>query len=348
MRRRFTALDGLRGLAALVVVVWHTGATRLIPGGYLAVDLFFVLSGFVLAYAFGERRGWAAFMGARLKRLYPLYIAGALLGAVIFLRWVPFDARYAETVGAAAFMLPTPVAWGTYRPYPLDTPAWSLLFELLVNGVWFALLPWLSARALGAIIALSGALLALVIAANGGVQVGDAGAWFLPLGFTRATFSFFAGVACFRVWKTHPANWAPPAWLLGTTLLVPIMLPLPRAIVDPLAVFVVFPLLIYLGAGTALVGRAAGACDLAGRASYAVYTLHAPLLSLGSVALVALLPTFGHRAYLIAVIGVPLMLVVGVLADRFYDTPLRSARFPTSRRTVVMDSAVDRASTGDG
>lgn len=203
IRHRFVALDGMRGIAALVVVAWHAGATRFIPGGYLAVDLFFVLSGFVLAHAFEGRQGWRAFMVARLKRLYPLYIAGLVMGALSARLYLLPDGRFWTTVGAGAAMLPTLVAWGVYRPYPFDPPAWSLLFELLVNAVWFALTPWLSLRLMGGIIVVSGACLAAVIVQSHGAAVGDAGPMFLPMVFVRATFSFFVGVACYRLWKVR-------------------------------------------------------------------------------------------------------------------------------------------------
>ncbi len=80
---KFTVLDGLRGVAALCVVQTHTQDLLLgdtLPTAYLAVDLFFLLSGFVLAHAYEERlrQGMTLhrFMLARLVRLYPLYLAG--------------------------------------------------------------------------------------------------------------------------------------------------------------------------------------------------------------------------------------------------------------------------------
>lgn len=355
-RHRFTALDGLRGVAALVVVVWHAGATRLIPGGYLAVDLFFVLSGFVLSYAFEGREGWGRFMFARLKRLYPLYIAGIALGATTILLRVAVDGRYWTTLGAAAFMAPTPATWGSvYRPYPFDNPAWSLFFELLVNAVWFAVTPRLSTRALVVVIGLSGVGVAATIFLKGSIAVGDAGADFLWLGFLRATFSFFVGVACFRLWRYRPASIKPPIWMLAAAFLVPVAAPLPRVMVDAVAVFAIFPAIIYFGAGVAPRGWLAKACDESGRASYAVYTIHAPLVAAASFALWRLAPNLPHADYLLAAGAVPLMLLIGVAADQFYDGPVRRrlsqpAFQPLKRRRSETGSKMEPpvAVTSDG
>jgi len=75
--RRYEALDGLRGVAAVAVMLYHiggwTGRPWLAAHGYLAVDFFFCLSGFVLAHAYGRREiGWLGYMRARLIRLWPL------------------------------------------------------------------------------------------------------------------------------------------------------------------------------------------------------------------------------------------------------------------------------------
>ena len=95
-RRRYETLDALRGLAALAVVVFHLGQVRLapdlVPHGYLAVDFFFVLSGFVVAHAYEEAlRGSLSFRSFALRRairLYPLAILGATAGlALLILKW---------------------------------------------------------------------------------------------------------------------------------------------------------------------------------------------------------------------------------------------------------------------
>jgi peptidoglycan/LPS O-acetylase OafA/YrhL len=90
--RAFPAMDGIRGIAAILVALFHFRATFLhydnnvIGDGYLAVDLFFVLSGFVLAHAYEHRfaRGMTTFefMRARVIRLYPLYFVGLAIASM--------------------------------------------------------------------------------------------------------------------------------------------------------------------------------------------------------------------------------------------------------------------------
>jgi peptidoglycan/LPS O-acetylase OafA/YrhL len=324
-KSRFVALDGLRGLAAIIVVVWHAGATRFIPGGYLAVDLFFALSGFVLSHAYETRpTHWSGFMLARMIRLYPLYAAGTAFGAVVALSHLPADGRFWATLGANAMMLPSPARWSIYIPFPLNTPAWSLFFELLVNAAWFAALPKLSNRALAAVLVISALAVVGTIAVKGSVEVGDAGADFLPLGVIRSTYSFFAGAACYRVWVATGRSKS-PLWIAPAVFITVIAAPLPRAMVDAVAVLAIFPAVIFVGASAQTSGFAARAMTVAGAASYAIYTLHAPLVAWAGDALWRLAPDLPHAAYWIAITCVPAVVVLSWLADRYFDLPLRSA-----------------------
>src|SRR6188508_2958815 len=94
-KQHFEILDGLRGLAALAVVVFHfmewvyTDASKNFIGhGFLAVDFFFCLSGFVIGYAYDDRiakMGVVEFFKSRIIRLHPLVIAGSVLGLLAFL-----------------------------------------------------------------------------------------------------------------------------------------------------------------------------------------------------------------------------------------------------------------------
>src|SRR3982750_333356 len=89
-KQHFQVLDGLRGIAALSVVMFHfmewvyTDYTRnFIAHGFLAVDFFFCLSGFVIGYAYDNRigkMGVKEFFKSRLIRLHPLVVLGAVLG----------------------------------------------------------------------------------------------------------------------------------------------------------------------------------------------------------------------------------------------------------------------------
>src|SRR6185437_6209521 len=90
-RHAYATLDGLRGVAALAVVLYHYASDLIAPHGYLAVDLFFAMSGFVIASAYEAKlkdgldvRG---FLGIRAKRLAPLWMLGAIVGFVLAAFW---------------------------------------------------------------------------------------------------------------------------------------------------------------------------------------------------------------------------------------------------------------------
>src|SRR5476651_1716285 len=93
-KKHYEILDGLRGVASILVVCFHLFENlcsdrfhQIINHGYLAVDFFFLLSGFVVAYAYDDR--WAKmtqwdFYKRRLIRLQPMVIMGSIIGAALF------------------------------------------------------------------------------------------------------------------------------------------------------------------------------------------------------------------------------------------------------------------------
>jgi peptidoglycan/LPS O-acetylase OafA/YrhL len=147
--RRYGTLDGIRGVAALSIVTFHEGPWlgQLSPrAGYLAVDLFFVLSGFVIAEAYEGRLSEGSmttlgFLKTRAIRFYPLFVAGIILGCGEpamslalhrgYIVPVEHDAWWSLVPGL--FMLPCPPFASSTALYPLDSVFWSLLFEMLVN-----------------------------------------------------------------------------------------------------------------------------------------------------------------------------------------------------------------------
>ncbi len=333
----FVGLDALRGAAAILVVIWH--ATALFgfgpASGYLAVDLFFVISGFVLAHAYDGRIAagmtTVGFMRVRLIRLYPLYLLGvgimtAALAAALIIgaktNWT--FARLAATLAFNLAFLPAPPL-GTVDPnlYPLDVPAWSLAFEIVINVVFVAL--WRPLRQSGRTLALAlvaSIAIAILVAEHGDINLGAQ--WDgLAGGMARVTYSFFAGVLLRRA---EFAIRRPVSGLLVVAaLLLALWLPVAaawRPVFDFAAVLVVFPLFV-LVAAAARPNALAPLFTLLGRASYAVYALHVPLLAL----VLGVLPRLFH-GHLPSGPLVGGLFVVGVfgtalLADAAYDNPVR-------------------------
>ena len=185
----FGILDGLRGAAALMVVWYHVfegfafaGGTAITTfnHGYLAVDFFFMLSGFVIAYAYDSR--WNAtgsqkltlksFFKRRLIRLHPMVVMGALIGAITFLiggslRWdgTQTDPQWVMAALVLGMLLIPAYPGAGYdvrgngEMYSLNGPSWSLFFEYIGNIVYALIIRKLSGRILGILCAVMGILL---------------------------------------------------------------------------------------------------------------------------------------------------------------------------------------------
>lgn len=288
---RFIALDGLRGIAAIAVLLRHFGSAAgpfRLPESHLAVDLFFLLSGFVLAHAYGARlasgMSFWSFAKARLVRLYPLFFLGTMLGAAVAF-WIAYQraapANFADMTGSFVFnlgFLPSP--FHDYAPFPFNGPAWSLFYEMLASLVFALLAPRLGLKGLAVALALGlGVLIALAM--DRGTL--DSGARYTSFwgASARVTFSFVAGAAFYGAWRR---------WDLGrisVPLSAPIFLMLAvfaiqpgawRPVADVFIVVVMLPLILWLGACARPRGRAAKACEILGDLSYPLYALHYPLI----------------------------------------------------------------------
>lgn len=337
-RERLSTLDGLRGIAALSVFQFHTFNLFgfQFASSYLAVDLFFVLSGIVLAHAYEERfrAGFSVkqFMIARVVRLYPLYLVGSLAGASFILANMMLGnsdvslSHLVVALGLAALFAPTPNGFlGTSDLFPFVYPAWSLFFELMINLVYAAIFPVLTARLLILIVALGAVMMICAGFQFGGLNTGFNWGNFTG-GFGRVTFSFFTGVLLARF--PLPRRGGSVHAYLCVALLLAIFTfpvnPMFRLTFDLTAAFLVFPALTAVAAVSG-VGRLTRQCfDLAGRTSYAVYALHATALwwAMGASS-----KLFGVQLTSWApASGLCLMAAVCLLAyilDRYLDDPLR-------------------------
>lgn len=341
--RKFHALDGLRGLAAISVMMWHTPhawPAGVVPGsGYLSVDLFFGLSGFVLAFAYDDRfargLGTAAFMTMRLIRLFPLYfLACSFKSLSLLATWAAFGTMYwpwtPDVLAVSSVLnylfLPVPPSLAPHLPmYPLADQAWSLFFELIVNLLFVLFWRWLTIRVLLAICALSAVVLVALSLAGGGLNAGMT--WdTLGIGLARVLFSFPMGVLLYRLSRGQGTLAIHPAILL--VLFLPLVwMPfagLARAIYDPLVILLAFPALIYVSARTLSSPRWTAVFTFLGLTSYGVYLLHR-FFSVVFDAVAANLAARGVDAFVPwgGILFVALMLGFTWLLDRAYDTPIR-------------------------
>ena len=325
----------MRGVAALFIAMRHTFFFhRLgIVGGYMAVDLFFVLSGFVIAHAY-ERRlemGLSAgrFLVMRYLRLWPVYVLGAILGLVAGLMHAlpPSDAlsarEVARTAPFALAMLPGP----HIRPmlYPVNTVAWSLALELLVNAAYaFLWRPMRRPVVLVATLAVSAAALVGAVLWFGKLDIGFQ--WRDAVGgLPRVVFSFTAGLAAYRLYRVTSWRPWPPAWLWVAALPPLFCLSLGAVIYPLTCVFVGFPVLVFMAASARPPGLWLTRVFAAlGAASYPLYALHKPLSEILVLTVRHDAPwVLSHWPVQAGVLYLTLLTGACMLIERYFDRPVR-------------------------
>ena len=337
-RHRFLFLDALRGVAALFIVTWHLPG-QLLPsilspttGGnqWLAVDFFFCLSGFVVAFSYEKRlaEGFSMrdFIAARLIRLYPVYLIGMVLGVLVEIVIQHTVRRPGSSIPSllglfaiSLFMLPTPLAGiSGLATFPLDTPAWSLFLEIIANLVYARMVKWRIAN--NAILALLSvvafAILLALVLRGGSLDVGYADANF-GLGFARIAYSFSAGILLFRLYRDRAHSLATSTqsgtWIAILLILLLVILLLGSwefmrsELVRLFIVALCFPAIVFFGAYIRIPHSLTRLCTVLGELSYPFYLLHKPIISL----------LFARRFITIAVahptlkaIGLPLLVAI--------------------------------------
>jgi peptidoglycan/LPS O-acetylase OafA/YrhL len=342
--RPYVTLDGMRGIAALAIVNHHMSAVLGVgismPHDYLAVDIFFMLSGFVLTKAYGAKfdhgMSLSDFMRIRFIRLYPLYLAGAVIGgASIFgrmiLRGHAESWTWPSLVGAAlsALSFLPNLAGGSSELYPFDTPEWSLFFEIAVNLVFVML--WRRAS-VPPLIGFGAILVVLTVAQFGSLDVGYNWPSFAG-GISRVLFGFFIGVALGLF--NAPAlrmHYVACLLILAGVFAAPAA-GIYHGIVDLTAVLVIFPVLVAAGvASNPINGAISSIFSFLGRTSYALYALHAPILIF--LADVLAKTRFHAPAMVVGPIVIIVLLILADLADRIFDGPIRAALMRLSARQL--------------
>jgi peptidoglycan/LPS O-acetylase OafA/YrhL len=347
MKRHFEILDGLRGTASLLVVVYHLLEGMLsytdnpLRHAYLAVDFFFLLSGFVVGYAYDER--WPGlklrdFLQGRLIRLHPLVLLAVVLGALGY--W--FDPYVGTAQLVSGWRLSVSMVLGSLLlpslslpnrvdlTHPLNAPCWSLLQEYLANIAYALVAPRLGRKALAAVVGVAALALAAAALKHGHLQGGwdFHSLWMAPV---RVAFPFAAGLLLYRSGLRLRVPSAYP--LLSLLLLLLFAAPAfqPASYYEAFCVIGIFPLLVAAGAGTYTAGRLGPLCRLAGRISYPLYLIHSPFVVIFTHWVAATHPS-RERTWLSMAGLVLFLLVLAWAALRFYDEPVRAWLSARARR----------------
>ena len=358
----YEILDGLRGVAALLVVFYHifeglsfaAGGTVIttINHGYLAVDFFFILSGFVIGYAYDDRWGRSLTLGnffkRRLIRLHPMIVMGAVLGVVFYVLQgsVMWDGTRVATsmvmlaLLCALFFIPAAPGScydirGNAEMFPLNGPSWSLFFEYIGNLLYALFIHRLGNKALTALVVLTGAGLAWFmlfdVVGYGMIGVG----WTLDGlnffgGLLRMLFPFSLGMLLAR--KFQPVKVRGAFWICSAVLLVLFCVPYieGQAVVslnglyESVCIFLIFPALVWLGAsGKTTDRRSTQICKFSGDISFPLYAVHYPVMYLFYSWLIEnKYYTFGEIWPMALVVYVGSVLLA-YAALKLYDEPVR-------------------------
>ncbi len=339
VKHSYATLDGLRGIAAAAVVVWHSqilfGSGIVAASAYLAVDLFFLMSGFVIAHAYDPRftagLDTATFMRLRIIRLYPLYFLGlvVMVLAVLAASTIGMKAQWTGSLLSLStflslFFLPSP-PFAVDALFPLNGPAWSLFFEIIVNAFLVTARSWLGPRNLVMLIGVSLFFLVVSAVQFGSLNTGSNWSNFWA-GFPRVFYSFFLGVLLYRHRNSLPAfNWAHPLALLFLVLgFLSINPGSWRMEYDLICVTVIFPMIIALATSVEPRGGWRKPFIFLGTVSYALYVLHVPFLSI--VKGVLKTETGNMLLQTVPLLGFIFlggMIVICAFLDRYYDLPVR-------------------------
>ena len=342
----FEILDGLRGVAALAVVIFHFMewvfpdiTKNFIGHGFLAVDFFFCLSGFVIGYAYDnrmEKMGITEFFKSRLIRLHPLIVLSSVLGLVAFL-FDPFatgtllydGGRLALLVVSSALLIPMPIMEDRfYNVFGLNAPAWSLFWEYVANIV-YAVVLFRIRRVPLVLLTIAAAAGLLMLSYSAGNLLGGWSKDNWWHGGVRVAYSFCAGLLIHRLGWIIKNNLG----FLGLTFLLTLAFIMPFVswnwLAEALVVLFYFPLIVALGAGAKVSSGLKGLCKFSGDISYPLYMTHYAAIWMFGNYYTTYNPT-GTQLILIVITGTIVLVAVAYLAMRFYDIPLR--KYLTAKR----------------
>ncbi|HXB91781.1 MAG TPA: acyltransferase [Puia sp.] len=355
-KAHYGILDGLRGVASVLVVIFHVFETfsggspfrQIINHGYLAVDFFFVLSGFVVAYAYDDR--WDKFTQwdfykRRLVRLHPMVIMGSVIGAALF--YLQRSDAFPLIAGTpvwkvliymviGATLIPLPISMdirGWQEMHPLNGPAWSLFFEYIANFLYAAVVRRFPRWLLSIFVSMAACMMVLYLVLG---PRGDLiGGWSLNgeqlfIGFTRVLYPFFGGVLLSRIGKLIRVKGA-FGWC---SLLIILVLAFPRigdehhlwmnGVYESVCVILVFPLIVSIGAGGTLANlSSARICKFLGDISYPLYITHYPLIYMYTAWVVNNKIPLGAKGMAMGLLLVVVSILLAYACLKLYDEPVR-------------------------
>lgn len=358
----YALLDGLRGVAALLVVWYHifegfqfAGDKAIIDGinhGYLAVDFFFILSGFVIGYAYDDRWGkqltMASFFRRRLIRLHPMVMMGALIGFISFAstgfeRWDGTSAGLGLSLlalGAACLMLPALPGMprevrGNGEMFPLNGPCWSLFFEYIGNILYALIIRRFSTKWLGALATVMAGGLTWFAVTNqsgyGSIGVG----WTIDStnllgGLLRMLCPFTIGMLMSRIFK--PIKIKGAFWICTVILLILFHVPYIEGgapwswngVFEAVCIIGVFPCIVWLAASGKTTDTASTSiCRFLGNLSYPLYIVHYPIMYLFYRWLIQTRQYTLGETWPVALISVATSILLAWLCLKLYDIPVR-------------------------
>lgn len=317
----YELLDGLRGVAAILVLIYHifegfafaestngegSGLITTLNHGHIAVDFFFILSGFVISYAYDDRWGkmsLGGFFKRRLIRLHPMLIMGAVVGVISFLltgcqqwsgevtptSWMMIALLLTIFMVPALPSLPYEVR-GNGEMFPLNGPMWSLFFEYIGNILYALVIRRLSTKLLAVLTAILGVLHAWIFVGDlsGYDSVGIG--WTIDTinfwgGLVRMLFPFTMGMLLARTFKPREVKGA--FWICSAMLIAVFAVPYIaksgaislNSLYEVVCIAVIFPFIVWLGAcgkgGDNYTGRIN---NFLGELSYPLYIVHYPIM----------------------------------------------------------------------
>ena len=361
----YELLDGLRGVAAILVLFYHIfegfsfaevtngdgdGIIRVLNHGHIAVDFFFILSGFVISYAYDDRwkkmSTWQ-FFKRRLIRLHPMLVMGAIIGTMAFAivgfeKWDGTTAPMGWVMTAmllTMFMIPAVPGVpyevrGNGEMFPLNGPAWSLFFEYIGNILYALIIRRLSTKMLAILTVISGCLHAWFFVGNiSGYDMVGVG-WTIDEinfwgGLVRMLFPFTMGMLLARTFKPRKIKGA--FWICSIMLIALFSVPyIPsegnistNSLYEVVCIATIFPFIVWVGACGISSGKTAKINRQLGEISYPLYIVHYPIMYIFYAWLIEKKYYTLQDCWGVALLVVVSSILLAFICLKLYDEPAR-------------------------